>query len=208
MEPESGVTSGISARADATLLKAYDPRETVEQLFGNLPHWRQKGVTYFVTFRTADALPHEKLAQWVSERTDWLRKNPEPHSGSQLHNYYERFPVRLQKWLDEGHGECVLRQPRLRAIVEDALRCFDQGRYFLREFVVMPNHVHAIVTPMRTHSLSAIVGSWKGFTARKINSELGQSGSFWQKESFDHIVRSIASLNKFVEYIRSNPGRR
>jgi REP element-mobilizing transposase RayT len=114
----------------------------------------------------------------------------------------------LQKWLDEGHGECVLRQPRLRAIVEDALRCFDQGRYFLGEFVVMPNHVHAIVTPIRTHSLSAIVGSWKGFTARKINSELGQSGSFWQKESFDHIVRSIASLNKFEEYIRANPGRK
>ena len=208
MEPESGVTSGISARSASTLLKAYDPRETVEQLSGNLPHWRQKGVTYFVTFRTADSLPHEKLAQWVSERTDWLRKNPEPHSDSQLHNYYERFPVRLQKWLDEGHGECVPRQSRLRAIVEDVLKYFDQKRYFLGEFVVMPNHVHAIVTPMRMHSLSAIVGSWKGFTARKINSELGQSGSFWQKESFDHIVRSPASLHKFEEYIRANPGRK
>ena len=208
MEPESGVTSGISARSASTLLKAYDPRETVEQLSGNLPHWRQKGVTYFVTFRTADSLPHEKLAQWVSERTDWLRKNPEPHSDSQLHNYYERFPVRLQKWLNEGHGECVPRQSRLRAIVEDVLKYFDQKRYFLGEFVVMPNHVHAIVTPMRMHSLSAIVGSWKGFTARKINSELGQSGSFWQKESFDHIVRSPASLHKFEEYIRANPGRK
>jgi putative transposase len=208
MESESVVTPGISARTASTLLKAYDPRETVEQLSGNLPHWRQKSVTYFVTFRTADSLPREKLAQWVSERADWLRENREPHSDSQLRHYYERFPVRLQKWLDEGHGECVLQKPSLRGIVEDGLRYFDRERHLLGEFVVIPNHVHAIVTPMRTHSLSAIVGSWKGFTARRINSELGQSGSFWQKESFDHIVRSPDSLHKFEEYIRRNSGKK
>jgi REP element-mobilizing transposase RayT len=208
MERDFAAISGCPTSAASTLLKAYDSRETVEQLSGNLPHWRQEGVTYFVTFRAVDSLPQEKLAQWLSERAVWLRNNPEPHSDAECREYNGRFPIRLQTWLDEGDGECVLRESRLRLIVEDAVRHFDRERYFLGEFVVMPNHVHAIVTPSGKHALSAIVGSWKGFTARKINSELKQSGPFWQKESFDHIVRSVASLHKFEEYIRDNPGKK
>jgi REP element-mobilizing transposase RayT len=69
----------------------------------------------------------------------------------------------------------------------------------------MPNHVHALVTPLGAHLLSPILRSWKSFTAKKINASLGRSGAFWQKESFDHIVRSTASLGKFRQYILENP---
>lgn len=191
--------------AAPTLFSAFDPSEPIGNLSGNLPHWRQDGATYFVTFRTADSLPREKLQQWLEERETWLRENTEPYSEAQRREYWERFPARLQHWLDQGYGACVLARPRLRAIVEDALRYFKRDRYEIRDSVVMPNHVHAIVTPFGEHLLSSIIHSWKSFSAHKINEVLNRRGAFWQKESFDHIVRSADSLEKFRQYIRDNP---
>jgi hypothetical protein len=62
-----------------------------------------------------------------------------------------------------------------------------------------------LLSPLRKQLLSSIVHSWKSFSAHKINAALGRQGAFWQKESFDHIVRSAASLEKFRQYIRANP---
>jgi len=191
--------------AASTLFNAFDPDLPVDHLSGNLPHWRQESRTYFVTFRTADSLPQEKVNQWLVERAGWLRSNPEPHSEAQRREYWERFPARFHYWLDQGHGACVLRESDLQQVVESAMGYFNGNRYILSEFVVMPNHVHAIVTPLGAHLLSPIIHSWKSFTAKKINATLGRSGTFWQKESFDHIVRSAASLEKFRQYIRANP---
>ena len=207
VEAASSRLSSPNKRQDAasTLFQAFDRSEPVANLSGNLPHWRQAGTTYFVTFRTADSLPREKLAQWESERADWVRNHPEPHSGADRREYFELFSERFQQWLDQGHGACVLAQPELKQIVEGALRHFDGQRYRLGEFVIMPNHVHALVTPLDEHELSAILHSWKSFTATEINKRLGKSGAFWQKESFDHIVRSPASLEKFAHYTRENP---
>jgi len=175
---------------------------------GNLPHWRQEGVTYFVTWRTADSMPNERVEQWTRERNQWLARNPEPWSEAQRKDYVQQFSIRWERWLDECHGECVLRRSDLRKIVEDSLRHFDGEQYSLGEFVVMPNHVHALVTPLAGHDLSQVVGGWKSFTAHAINKALGRTGEFWQKESFDHIVRDAASGERFAQYIRENPGRR
>jgi type I restriction enzyme R subunit len=192
-------------KIDYNLFNAFDPSEPIGDLSGNLPHWRQDGTTYFVTFRTADSLPRGKLLQWLEDRATWLQRNPEPHSEAQRHEYWERFPARFQYWLDQGHGACALKQAKLRQVVEDTLRHFDGDRYNLDELIVMPNHVHVIVTPLGENILSAIVHSWKSFAANKINEALGRCGAFWQKESFDHIVRSVDSLEKFRKYIRENP---
>src|SRR5438132_5294859 len=58
------------------LISFFDPEAPVEELFGNLPHWRQRGATYFVTFRLADSLPQGKLQQWVRERDAWFDAHP------------------------------------------------------------------------------------------------------------------------------------
>jgi REP element-mobilizing transposase RayT len=100
-----------------------------------------------------------------------------------------------------------LRNEKARAIVENALRHFDGERYHLDEFIVMPNHVHVLVIPLPPHELSDILHRWKSFTAKEINRLLGRSGPLWQKESFDHIVRSPESLQRFRQYIRDNPRR-
>lgn len=230
-------------RDAAATLNYFDPNEPVAFLTGDLPHWRQDGATYFVTFRLADSLPQEKLAEWRTERDQWLGQHPEPHDETTRKEYYEKFPQQLQRWLDAGSGSCVLALPEVKELVESALRHFNGTRYKLDEFVVAPNHVHVLVAPLGEHQLSAILHSWKSFTAHEIlkveaagrrlsefrnqrrdasatiNSEPEpkevKSGGgvpppselpniVWQRESFDHIVRSAASMERFREYIRAH----
>src|SRR5262249_18013547 len=79
-------------------------------------------------------------------------------------------------------------------------------RYLLNDWVVMPNHVHTVVWPMPNHLLGDIVGSWKGFTARKANEILDRVGqAFWQKESFDHWIRDDDEKARMCRYVINNP---
>ncbi len=184
----------------------FDPTKPIGHVHGtSLPHWRQEGVTYFVTWRTADSLPPERVQAWLEERTAWLRVHPEPWDHPTEQDYYRRFSDRWEKWLDESHGECLLATPAARQIVEEVLAHNDGKTYRLHDFIVMPNHVHALVTPLGEHALSETLQEWKSVSAHKINHALGRSGEFWQKESFDHIVRSADAADKFSAYIRRNP---
>ena len=186
----------------------------VENLSGSLPHWRQEGTTYFVTFRLADALPTEVLRQWEMERADWSRRHPQPYSAEAVREYNERFPKRLQRWLDAGQGSCLLGREEAAEVVARALRHFDGNRYQLDEHIVASNHVHALVTPSEDHGLTRILHSWKSYTAHRLlellegeHRDLKRSfpdHQIWQRETFDHIVRSRASLEKFRSYIRAH----
>jgi replication-associated recombination protein RarA len=171
---------------------------------GNLPHWRQDGVLYFVTCRMADSMPRERVNGWMKEREAWLNAHPEPWSPRDEEEYYRLFPDRWEAWLDEGHGECLLARPEVRQIVEEVLRHDDGSKYRLEEFVVMPNHVHVLVSPLGRHTLSEMTQAWKSTVAHRVNELLGRTGTFWQKESFDHIVRSAQQAQRFREYIQKN----
>ena len=191
---------------DPERINYFDPSDPIANLHGNLPHWRQDGATYFVTFRLGDSIPKEKLQQWNKERAEWLAAHPEPHDAATKREYYERFPQRFQHWLDQGTGSCVLGKPELKKVVEDALSHFDGTRYRLREFVVMPNHVHMLISPLEEYRLSEILHSLKSFTANEINKRLGSKlNPVWQHESFDHIVRSAEQVERIRQYIRDNP---
>ena len=202
----SGGAAGTAALHSAALLFNPFDKDTPVARYGRyLPHWRQPGATYFVTFRLADSVPAEKLRQWETEMKTWLEKNPEPHTLGQREEYNQTFTERFHAWLDAGSGSCLLAQPAAAAVVETALRHFDGERYALGNFVVMPNHVHVIVKPLGEHTLADITHSWKSFTAHQINEALACEGRLWQSESFDHLVRSAAHLEKFSAYIRANP---
>jgi hypothetical protein len=79
--------------AASTLFNAFDPDLPVGHLSGNLPHWRQESRTYFVTFRTADSLPQEKLDQWLMQRAEWSHSNPEPTPRRNEVNIGSVFPL-------------------------------------------------------------------------------------------------------------------
>ena len=75
---------------------------------------------------------------------------------------------------------------------------------------MMPNHVHMVCTPLLQeddtyHLLHRILQSLKRYTARQANEMLGRRGSFWQAESYDHVVMDSAELERIVQYIIDNP---
>jgi REP element-mobilizing transposase RayT len=99
-----------------------------------------------------------------------------------------------------------MRRPEIADLVAGALKFFHEQRYLLRDWVVMPNHVHVLFWPLPNHLVSEIVKSWKQFTSLRAKRMLGQpEGRFWQPETFDHWVRDDEERARIARYIRSNP---
>ncbi len=117
---------------------------------------------------------------------------------SKLFRYYEGR-------LDLGRGSCPLQAPEIAQVVVQALSHFAGDRYDLGAWCLMPNHVHVIVSPNGERLLSSVLGSWKSYTAKQINGILGKTGTFWQGESFDHLIRSATQHEGFERYILDNP---
>jgi len=218
--PESGEAARGAGFQPVEVRRASLPGESAAPLFHpfdktaatliqtrRLPHWTQPGATYFITFRLADSLPAAVLTAWRTERETWLRTHPRPWSPKTAEEYYRRFQEGLEQQLDKGHGACVLAEAGAAEVVESALRHFDGERYWLGSFVIMPNHVHALVSMEGDESLAQTLHSWKSFTAQGINRALGRSGQLWQEESFDHIVRSAEELRAVERYIGENPAQ-
>ncbi len=181
----------------------YDPKAAVLASRRCLPHLRQANTIYYVTFRLADSLPAVKLTFWQDELSRLLSEHPEmPAEERSLY-----VPRKIEQWLDGGHGQCILKDSELAGMVLDTMAFFDNQRYLLDEFVIMPNHVHALVMPMEGQELALIVRAWKSVSAHQINRRLGRHGAVWQHESFDHIVRDEQALLRFRRYIRSNPAK-
>jgi hypothetical protein len=99
-----------------------------------LPHWQQEGAVYFVTFRLADAVPSNLLTQWAGEREAWLKVHPEPWNKEIEREYHERFSGAIERWLDAGHGACLLRQRECAEIVEETLRHFRAPQFHSAKF--------------------------------------------------------------------------
>ncbi len=103
------------------------------------------------------------------------------------------------------YGPRWLAQPAVAEVVADAL-CYGEkvGKYRLHAWVVMPNHVHVLITP--ESPFSEIMRWLKWTTARRSNQLLGRCGiAFWQDESYDHWVRSSEEFKKIVAYVEWNP---
>ena len=77
------------------------------------------------------------------------------------------------------------------------------GRY-----VVMPDHVHFFCRPSAdARTLSGFIGSWKQWTTKRVQREIGQQVPLWQQEFFDHVLRKAESYSEKWEYVRQNPVR-
>src|SRR5262245_55367791 len=97
----------------------------------HLPHWRQEGATYFVTFRLADSLPQSKLDELAALRREWELRHPDPDTRIALEELARTTAVQTERWLDQGMGACVLRDTANAKILTDAMHHFDGERYEL-----------------------------------------------------------------------------
>ena len=188
------------------LFRGFNPRGDVRIARHHLPHWTQPGATYFVTFRLGDSVPATLLNEWREERETWLRWHPEPWSCEVEAEYRERFTERQEAWLDAGFGECHLRRADIRAQLGGHVTHFDGVRYDHDAWVLMPNHVHALITPRGGHHLFDLLKGIKGTSARTCNRLLGRTGcTFWMEDSYNRIVRDAEELMALRAYIAANP---
>jgi REP element-mobilizing transposase RayT len=97
-----------------------------------------------------------------------------------------------------------LKRPDVAQTVVEAIQYRDPVQYLLHSFVVMPNHVHVLITPNKC--AAEIMQSLKRFTARQANQILGLTGRpFWQDESYDRLVRSGEEFDRISRYVEMNP---
>ena len=95
-----------------------------------------------------------------------------------------------------------------RTIVAETLDLFNEERYRLAAYVVMDDHVHVVVFPLKDQELGKILHSWKSYTANWINKHRGVTGIRWMKDTHTEIMRNHAALRSRVKYIYNNPRRK
>jgi REP element-mobilizing transposase RayT len=176
---------------------------------GKLPHLKREGASYFVTFRLADSLPAHEVTRLKHERKvilEQARAAKSPLTWHEEEQLLAWYCDKVEALLDAGHGACWLSNPEIADLVAGAVKHFTGQRYELRGWVVMPNHVHAVVWPLPGHTLSDILHSWKSYTSNQANKRLQRTGQpFWQMESFDHWIRDDAERARLVAYVENNP---
>ena len=181
--------------------QGFDPHKPVRIYRRNLPHWRQDGATYFVTFRLHDALPQHLVQQLEQIRKVLLAAGDRQEDALEADRQYF---LSMKTYLDQGLGCCWLGRSDFNELVVNAMRHFDGQRYELGETAVMPNHAHAMVRPLAGFELEDILHAWKGYTGSEMNKLMGASGRVWQDESYDRLVRDSLEFARTSRYIRNN----
>ncbi|MDE0482020.1 MAG: hypothetical protein OXI67_05540 [Candidatus Poribacteria bacterium] len=149
----------------------------------------------------------------------------------QKREWEQQWFRKFEKTLDDAqNGPVWLKDDRIAKQVADSMHHLDGKAYRLDAYCIMVNHVHIVFTPLPIqssdvaqtvglpannndaqtkslcyHTLSSIMQSLKGYTARKANHILGRSGTFWQHESYDHCVRNSGELKRIISYVLNNP---
>jgi len=177
---------------------------------GHLPHWEAEAGTYFITFRLGDSLPQSVLKQISSEHESivrtarQLKRNLSPDEREKIQRLSSKI---TEHYLDQGAGACHLGNSAVAALAVEALQFFNQKRYCLFAWAIMPNHVHVVARIFADYSLASVVHSWKSFTAKKANDLLGSQGAFWQREYYDHLIRNEIEFQRAIQYVADNPAK-
>ncbi len=167
---------------------------------GYVPHIESHLLKQHVCFRLADGLP----AHVVQKIWEELQGTPPSLRNPQMEK-------RVMGYLDAGHGSCVLREPKLAGLVQDAFIRFHGMRYTLHAWCVMPNHVHVLFQVLPGWTMSKIVSTWKSYTGRRISEWRQRAGlvpggpGVWQREYFDRYIRDEGHYANVVDYIHEDP---
>ncbi len=155
-----------------------------------LPHLYETGRPIFLTWRLHGSLPPNRSFP-----------NTDGTAGQLF--------VAIDRLLDRGEsGPVYLNQPEIADMVVEAIHynTTELKHYDLHAFVILPNHVHLLITPRV--DLPKLTRSLKGITAKWANQLRALTGTrFWQDESFDRLVRDEREFVKIRDYIEENPVR-
>ena len=181
----------------------------------HLPHYQPPEMTLFVTFRLHGSLPAEQLERLKAEALGRERQieriTGEIDRKAMLYAERKRQFGRFDDALDTStYGLTWLKEPEVASIIVEAFHYRDDKAFELDCFTIMSNHVHAVFAPLKDksgtpYSLSGIMQSLKRRTASLANDVLRREGTFWQAESYDHVIRDESEWQRIVWYVLNNP---
>ncbi len=180
----------------------------------NLPHYFDSEKPVFITYRLKFTLPGRIMDRFAKRKQEWLddQANASPQDKQNTHNKKDGLHF---AWFDELLGKAddipqVLHEKDITDIIASSFQHFNELRYKLLAYCIMPNHVHVLFLPINcadgsVFPVSRIIYSWKRYSANQINRILKRKGALWQQESYDHVVRNEAEMMNVVNYIIQNP---
>ena len=160
---------------------------------GYIPHFDGGAIAQFFTFRLFDSLPRQVVEKWREETKEGGEKGR------------VTFRKNVENYLDKGFGECFLKDQRVAELTQNALLFHHERKYDLKSWVIMPNHIHFLATPLEGVELSEIAHSIKSYAAHEANKILNRKGQFWQQEPFDRYIRNRKHFESVIIYIENNP---
>lgn len=98
-----------------------------------------------------------------------------------------------------------IKPPACEIVTETLLHYRDQHNYLLHSFVLMPDHIHVLLTPSQDITLERAVQFIKGGSARKISQALNFRLPVWQRGYTDHRIRDGQDYETHLRYIEANP---
>jgi putative transposase len=107
------------------------------------------------------------------------------------------------------HGRCrhFVHLMAARALITEMRALEHEGALHWLAWVVMPDHLHALLSLGEMTDLSNAMNTFKGRSARSINRLLKCEGSFWQAGFHDHALRREEDRIQIARYIIANPLR-
>ncbi len=106
-------------------------------------------------------------------------------------------------------GRSIFQSERSASLLIETL--FDycaKGKYQLHEFVVMPDHIHLLLTPGPNVTLERAMQFVKGGFSYRAGKQLGPSLGVWERGYVDHRIRDIRDYEFHRDYIHQNPVRK
>ncbi len=103
---------------------------------------------------------------------------------------------------------CLFRDTRLCQILVENLQFYrDRMKFGLHGYVIMPDHVHILVTPRQPATISDIIRNFKSYSSKEVQKALGMRGPIWQRRFYDRVIRGEGQFHAALDYIHQNPVR-
>jgi putative transposase len=103
--------------------------------------------------------------------------------------------------IDRAKSPALVKPEIAQSVMGSARFYHEQHRWDCRLFLLMPDHLHALLIFPYDQDMRRTIGSWKGFQAKRL-------GIRWQNNYFDHRIRNQRELEEKAAYIRLNPVRK
>lgn len=189
-----------------------------------LPHIQPAGATFFITTMLEGAISKKRIEKVREQfhlalaQANLIKDSKEKNTRN--FNLRKAYILQIDDLLHQkDKGPTHLKSTKVANALKDKFHQYDKELYSLVAYTIMSNHFHLLIdtsiqlegrtleedTPDNYINLDKIMQRIKGGSAREINKILNTSGTFWESESFDIVVRNEIMFKNVISYILNNP---